>query len=194
MGLLFSGSIVRSADDDVPGVAIALRADFRKFLVFRRHAVGRRVRDASGVSRLDVRMGRLSKGERRMVMTRVPRPAGQLIEREVRVLRCHYSDYIAYALCQHAGVPMDLPIGNVVDHPEPREAPGDRVEFKSRVPVAVADVVLAEADRMGVSIADHVGKILCDRLKVPFEPRVKKKALKAWATAGHAGEAWSMTG
>ena len=71
---------------------------------------------------------------------------------------------------------------------------GDRVEFKSRVPVAVADVVLAEADRMGVSIADHVGKILCDRLKVPFEPRVKKKALKAWATAGHAGEAWSMTG
>lgn len=167
---------------------------FAKFLLFRRHAAEAEVRDPCAVSRLDVRMGRMSKGERRQMMTRVPPLAGDLIKREVQALGCHYSDYIAYVMCQHAGVPMNLPVGEVDQHPEPREAPGNRVEFNSRVPVAAASVVTDEADRMGVSIADYVGKVLCDRLEVPFEPRIKKKALKAWAKAAEAGEQMRMTG
>lgn len=139
-------------------------------------------------------MGRKSKGERRQIMTRVPPITGKLIKLEVEALGCHYSDYIAYTLCQHAGVPMDVPMGEVDQHPDPREAPGDRVEFFSRVPVAAADVVTDEAERMGISIADYVGKVLCDRFEVPFEPRVKKKALRAWAKAAEAGEQLPMTG
>lgn len=139
-------------------------------------------------------MGRLSKGERRQVMTRVPPVVGELIKREVQALGCHYSDYIAYTLCQHAGVPMDLPMGEVTQHPEPRQAPGDRVEFISRVPIAAGDHVTSEAERMGISIADYVGKVLCDHFEVAFEPRVKKKALRAWAKAAEAGEQLPMTG
>lgn len=152
------------------------------------------MRDLCVASRLDVCMGRLSKGERRQVMTRVPPSVGALIKREVQALGCHYSDYIAYTLCQRVGVPMDLPVGEVDRHADLREAPGNRVEFITRVPVAAGDVVTHEAERMGVSIADYVGKVLCDHFEVPFEPRVKKKALKAWAKAAAAREQLSMTG
>ena len=152
------------------------------------------MRRAGELSRLDVLMGRRSKGERRQVMTRVPPLTGQLIRREVEALGCHYSDFIAYTLCQHAGVPMEIPMGDVDHHPDPREAPGDRVEFMSRVPVAAADVVTEGAQRMGVSIADYIGKVLCDQFEVPFEPRVKKKALKAWARGRRAVADDRLTG
>lgn len=167
---------------------------FTKFLLFLDTPGDRRLRGLRVMSRLNVLMGRKSKGERRQIMTRVPPLTGQLIKREVEALGCHYSDYIAYTLCQHASVPMDIPMGEVDQHPDPREAPGNRVEFISRVPVAAADVVTDDAERMGVSIADYVGKVLCDRFEVPFEPRVKKKALKAWAKAAEAGERLPMTG
>jgi hypothetical protein len=209
MGWNFSGLGVRSgvtgvALDDVtvsqdggdtaPGHPDDPLRFFAKFLLLPDTPGERRLRCRRAQSRLDVFMGRKSKGERRQIMTRVPPLAGARIKREVEALGCHYSDLIAYTLCQHTGVPMDIPMGEVVQHPDLREAPGHRVEFTSRVPSAAADVVTDEAERMGVSIADYVGKVLCDRFDIPFEPRVKKKALRAWAKAAEAGEQLPMTG
>lgn len=209
MGSIFSGLGVRSCVAGVavvdvsvsqaagrarPGSPTCTARFFREISAISRHAGTRRLRGVSAVSRLDVLMGRKSKGDRRQIMTRVPPLTGQLIKREVEALGCHYSDYIAYTLCQHAGVPMAIPMGEVDQHPDPRPAPGNRVEFISRVPVAAADVVTDEAEQMGISISDYVGKVLCDRFEVPFQPRVKKKALKAWAKAAEAGEQLPMTG
>ena len=57
-----------------------------------------------------------------------------------------------------------------------------------------ADLLIVEATRRGNSLGDYVAKVLCDRFAVPFEPRVKKKALRAWQMADEAGEQLPMTG
>lgn len=126
-------------------------------------------------------MGRHSKGERRQLMTRIPPQAGDELLHEVKGLGCTYSDFIAFVLCQDAGVLAERPTGEVTHHPEPREAPGNRVEVSSRVSLEVADHVSHQADERGISIADYIAVVICERYDVPFEPRVKKKALRAWA-------------
>jgi hypothetical protein len=57
-----------------------------------------------------------------------------------------------------------------------------------------ASIVKDEAEDMGVSLSDYIAKAICDFHDVPFEPRVMKKALRAWAKASEAGEQLPMTG
>lgn len=140
-------------------------------------------------------MGRKSKGERRQVMTRVPPTAGEALRSEVESLGCTYSDFIAFVLCQSAGVLAERPAGDLTNHPAPRQAPGGRLEFSSRVPVRVADLIADESAKFGCTIADYVAQVLCRRYGVEFEPRVKKKALRAWAAhENESGELLLATG
>ena len=159
-----------------------------------RHAALPRLQGATGRSRLDKRMGRKSKGERHTFMTRVPELAGARVRREAMALGCHYTDSLAYVVCRHVDVPMEVPTGGVVDHAEPPAVADDRVQFIARVPMAAASIVKAEAEDMGVSLSDYIAKAICDFHDVPFEPRVMKKALKARAKAAEAGEQMRMTG
>lgn len=128
-------------------------------------------------------MGRKSKGDRHTFMTRVPVLAGQRIKFEAETLGCYYTDYLAYAICQHVGVPAEVPRGEVRDHPEPPAAPGGRVQFMAKVPMEAAVIVKAEAERQGISLSDYIAKALCDLVNVSFQPRVKAKAVKAWQSS-----------
>ncbi|WP_041545913.1 MULTISPECIES: hypothetical protein [unclassified Nocardioides] len=128
-------------------------------------------------------MGRKSKGERHTFMTRVPELAGTRVRHEAAALGCYYTDYLAYVICRHVDVPMELPTGEVVDHAEPPAVGDGRVQFIAKVPMTAAAIVKAEAEDMGVSLSDYIAKAICDFHEVPFEPRVMKKALKAWAKA-----------
>lgn len=139
-------------------------------------------------------MGRSSKGERHTFMTRVPELAGTRVQYEAAALGCYYTDYLAYVICRHVGVPMDPPMGEVDDHTEPPAVGDGRVQFMAKVPMAAAAIVKRDAEQQGVSLSDYIAKAICDHHGVPFEPRVKKKALKAWAKAAEAGEQLSMTG
>lgn len=159
-----------------------------------RHAGDGFLRAADGKSRLDVPMGRPSKGERHTFMTRVPELAGMRVRQEAVALGCYYTDYLAYVICRHVDVPMELPTGEVVDHAEPPAVGDGRVQFIAKVPMTAASMVRNEAEDMGVSLSDYIAKAICDFHDVPFEPRVMKKALKAWAKAAEAGEQLPMTG
>lgn len=142
-----------------------------------------------GCRGLDAGMGRYSKGERRQFMTRIPPAAGDALVAEVKESGGSYSDFVAYVLCEHAGMLVERPTNRRARYPDLRPAPGGRVELATRVPIDVADALVADADRMGCSYADYIAQVLCARYKVPFAPRVKKKALKTWAAQGHAFEA-----
>lgn len=159
-----------------------------------RHAGDGFLRAADGKSRLDVPMGRPSKGERHTFMTRVPELAGTRVQHEAATLGCYYTDYLAYVICRHVGLPMDPPTGEVDDHAEPPAVGDGRVQFIAKAPMAAASIVKREAEHMGVSLSDYIAKAICDFHDVPFEPRVMKKALKAWAKAAEAGEQLPMTG
>lgn len=159
-----------------------------------RHAARHRLRAAELPSRLDVPMGRKSKGERHTFMTRVPELAGKRVRAEAVALGCYYTDYLAYVICRRVDVPMELPTGEVVDHAEPPAVGDGRVQFIAKVPMKAASIVKNEAEDMGVSLSDYIAKAICDFHDVPFEPRVMKKALRAWAKASEAGEQLPMTG
>ncbi len=143
---------------------------------------------------MDIPMGRKSKGERHTFMTRVPELAGKRVRAEAVALGCYYTDYLAYVICRHVDVPMELPTGDVVDHAEPPAVGDGRVQFIAKVPMRAASIVKDEAEDMGVSLSDYIAKAICDFHDVPFEPRVMKKALRAWAKASEAGEQLPMTG
>lgn len=153
-----------------------------------------RLQGVRSMCRLDVRMGRKSKGERHTFMTRVPELAGARVRREAAALGCYYTDYLAYVICRHVDVPMELPTGDVADHAEPPAVGDGRVQFIAKVPVAAASLVKGKAEETGVSLSDYIAKVICDFHGVPFEPRVMKKALRAWAKAVEAGEQLPMTG
>lgn len=159
-----------------------------------RHAARSRVRGRNRRYRLDMTMGRKCKGERHTFMTRVPDLAGARVRDEAAVLGCYYTDYLAYVICRHVGVPMELPTGEVDDHADPPAVGDGRVQFIARVPMAAAAIVKTDAEDMGVSLSDYIAKAICDFHGVPFEPRVMKKALKARAKAEQAGERLPMTG
>ncbi|GAB7007248.1 hypothetical protein JCM18899A_47230 [Nocardioides sp. AN3] len=139
-------------------------------------------------------MGRKAKGDRHTIIASMPSEAAELVRSEAARLGCYIGDYIGWAVTDHFNLACVVPLGEVTDHPDPLPAPGGRVKYRGMVPRPAADLVIAEAERRGIFLNDFVGKILCDRLEVPFEPRVKKKALKAWAKAAEAREQLSMTG
>lgn len=123
-------------------------------------------------------------------MTRMPSLAGERVQDEAKALGCYYTDYLAYIVCHRVGIPMDVPLGEVTDHPTPPEATGGRVQFIAKVPKAAADLVKADAEHQGISLSDYIAKAVCDHLDIPFEPRIKGKALAARAKA----EELRMTG
>lgn len=140
------------------------------------------------------RMGRRAKGDRHTIITSMPSDAAELVRTEAAQLGCYIGDYIGWVVSDHFGLAGDVPLGEVTDHPDPQPAVGDLVKYRAMIPRAAADLLIAEAERRGHSLSDFVAKVLCDRLEVPFEPRVKKKALRAWAKAAEAGEQLPMTG
>ncbi|WP_408899817.1 hypothetical protein ACJ5H2_21780 (plasmid) [Nocardioides sp. R1-1] len=140
------------------------------------------------------RMGRKSKGERHKIIPSMPPEAAAFVKADAVSLGCHIGDYIGWLVCRHVDVPMDLPIGDLAEHPDPLPAPNGRVRYRAMLPRDAADLVIADAERRGVTLGDYVTEVVCDHYGVPFEPRVMKKALKAWAKAAEAGEQLPMTG
>ncbi len=139
-------------------------------------------------------MGRKSKGDRHTIIPSMPLEAGMQVKAEAAKLGCYVGDYIAYVVCERVGVYMQVPTGEVTDHPDPLPGPGDLVRYRTMVPRRAADRVIDESDRRGISLSDVVTEALCEHFEIPFTPTVKKKALKAWAKAAEAGEQLSMTG
>lgn len=124
-------------------------------------------------------MGRKSKGDRHTIFTSMPPEAADGVKAEAAALGCYIGECIGWIVCDHFDLPAQVPIGEVTDHPDPLPAPDDRVKYRAMVPREAADLVIAEAERRGNSLGDFVAQILCDRFGVPFEARVKKKALRA---------------
>ena len=106
----------------------------------------------------------------------------------------YIGDYIGWVVCDHFNVTAEVPLGEVTDHPDPMPGADDRFKCRAMIPREAADLLIAEATRRGNSLGDYVAKVLCDRFGVPIEPRVKKKALRAWQMASEAGEQLPMTG
>lgn len=139
-------------------------------------------------------MGRKSKGDRHKIIPSMPPQAAALVKADAASLGCHIGDYIGWLVCRRVQVPMDPPIGELTEHPDPLPAPNGRVRYRAMLPREAADIVIADAERRGVTLGDYVTKVVCDHYRVQFEPRVMKKALKAQATAQQAGEQLPMTG
>jgi len=139
-------------------------------------------------------MGRKAKGDRHTIFTSMPTEAAQIVKAEATSLGCYIGDYIGWLVCDHFELSAEVPIGEVTDHPDPLPAANGRVRYRAMLPREAADLVIPEAECRGNSLGDFVAKILCDRFGVPFEPRVKKKALRAWQMAAEAGEQLPMTG
>lgn len=140
------------------------------------------------------RMGRKAKGDRHTIFTSMPPEAAQIVKAEASNLGCYIGDYIGWVVCDHFNVPAEVPIGEVTEHPDPLPAADGRLKYRSMIPREAADLVISEAEGRGISLGDFVAKIVCDRFGVPFEPRVKKKAIRAWQLAAEAGEQLPMTG
>ncbi len=139
-------------------------------------------------------MGRRAKGDRHTIFTSMPSSAAQIVKEEAAKLGCYIGDYIGWVVCDYFDVPADVPIGEVTEHPDPLPGADGRVKYRAMIPREAADLVISEADSRGNSLGDFVAKVLCDRFGVPYEPRVKKKAIRAWQTATDAGEQLPMTG
>lgn len=139
-------------------------------------------------------MGRKAKGDRHTIFTSMPTEAAQIVKAEASKLGCYIGDYIGWVVCDHFNVTAEVPLGEVTDHPDPMPGADDRFKYRAMIPREAADLLIAEATRRGNSLGDYVAKVLCDRFGVPFEPRVKKKALRAWQMASEAGEQLPMTG
>jgi hypothetical protein len=139
-------------------------------------------------------MGRKSKGDRHKIIPSMPPAAAAFIKADAVVLGCHIGDYIGWMVSRQVDVPMELPLGELTEHPDPVPAADGRVKYRAMLPREAADLVIADAELRGVTLGDYVTKVVCDHYDVPFEPRVKKKALKAWQTAVKAGAQLPMTG
>lgn len=139
-------------------------------------------------------MGRKAKGDRHTIFTSMPPEAAEIVQAEAARLGCYIGDYIGWIVSDHFNVQAEPPLGEVTDHPDPHPAPHGRVKYRAMIPRTAADQLIPEADRRGNSYGDFVAKVLCDRFEIPFQPRVKKKALKAWQMAAEAGEQLPMTG
>lgn len=139
-------------------------------------------------------MGRKSKGDRHTFMLRVPHVAGSRVRGEATTLGCYYTDYLAHLICRHLGVATEIPTGDVVEHDDPPDVGDGRVQFITRVPLAVAQLVKEHAEARGISYSDYLATVVCEAHEVDFEPRVKPKALREWAKAPTAGGQLSMTG
>lgn len=139
-------------------------------------------------------MGRKSKGDRHKIIPSMPPEAAALIKADAVSLGCHIGDYIGWLVCRHVDVPMELPLGELKDHPDPLPAANGRVQYRAMLPREAADMVIVDAERRGVTLGDYVTDVVCDHYDVPFQPRVMKKALKAWAKAAEVGEQLPMTG
>lgn len=154
-----------------------------------RHAAGECSHLGAGTDWIAA-MGRQSKGARRLLSTRVPTRAGQLLKIEAETLGCTWSDFLTYVLGTSEGLDLPVPIGDNGELTDPRPSTHGRVEISGRVPVQVADLIIDGAQRRGVSYGDHIGERLCALVDVPFTARIKKKAQKQWAQQG----AMPMTG
>lgn len=139
-------------------------------------------------------MGRKAKGDRHTIFTSMPAEAAQIVKAEASKLGCYIGDYIGWVVCDHFEVPAQVPLGEITDHPDPMPGADGRFKYRAMIPREAADLLIVEATRRGNSLGDYVAKVLCDRFAVPFEPRVKKKALRAWQMADEAGEQLPMTG
>lgn len=139
-------------------------------------------------------MGRKAKGDRHTIFTSMPTETAQIVKAEASNLGCYIGDYIGWVVCDHFNLPAEVPIGEVTEHPDPPPAADGRVKYRAMLPREAADLVIPEAECRGNSLGDFVAEVLCDRFGVPFEPRVKKKAIRAWQMAAEAGEQLPMTG
>lgn len=121
-------------------------------------------------------MGRRAKGDRQKIAATMPPSAANLVKDEASALGCYIGDYLGWLVAKHVGHPIDLPLGEVTEHPEPSPAADGRVRYPAMVPRAAANEVVDLAVANGTSMGEVVGGLVCEHFDLPFTPRVKKKA------------------
>lgn len=124
-------------------------------------------------------MGRRAKGDRHKVVASMPATAAYLVKADSMTLGCYIGDYLGWLVANEVGIPMDPPVGEVTDQPEPSPANDGRVRYPAMVPRAAADEVIEMAESRGTTMGDVVTELVCQHFDVPFTARVKKKALRA---------------
>ena len=131
-------------------------------------------------------MGRRAKGDRQKIVASMPPTAADLVKAEAAGLGCYIGDYLGWLVAQRVGRPIDPPLGEVTDHPDPTPANDGRVRYPAMVPRAAADEVVELAQAHRTSMGDIVAGLVCDHFGVPFTPRVKKTAPAARSTTNAA--------
>ncbi|GAC1525269.1 hypothetical protein [Nocardioides sp. Root140] len=139
-------------------------------------------------------MGRRAKGDRHKIVSSMPPTAADHVKAEATALGCYIGDYLGWLVTTKVGIPMDPPIGEVREHPDPAPTNDGRARYSAMVPRAAADEVVEMADAVGTTMGDIVAGLVSEHFGVPFTVRVKKKALRARQMAGEAGEQLPMTG
>ena len=124
-------------------------------------------------------MGRRAKGDRHKVVSSMPPEVAELVKSEAMTLGCYVGDYLGWLVADRVGVPLDPPVGEVTEHPDPAPASYGRVRYPAMVPRAAADEVIELAESRGATMGDIVAELVCEHFGVPFTARVKKKALAA---------------
>jgi hypothetical protein len=121
-------------------------------------------------------MGRRAKGDRQKIVSTMPPSAASLVKNEASVLGCYIGDYLGWLVAKQVGSPIDLPLGEVTDHPDPSPAADGRVRYPAMVPRAAANEVVELAQANGTTMGEVVGGLVCEHFDLPFTPRVKKSA------------------
>jgi hypothetical protein len=121
-------------------------------------------------------MGRRAKGDRQKIVSTMPPSAASLVKNEASALGCYIGDYLGWLVAKQVGAPIDLPLGEVTDHPEPSPAVDGRVRYPAMVPRAAANMVVELAQAQGTTMGEVVAALVCEHFDLPFTLRVKKNA------------------
>lgn len=109
--------------------------------------------------------GRPSKGDRHAFRAPLPRAEAITVIEQSRELHTSCNDYIAYLVGRALGV--TLPMEKIPPHSHratPEMVTESQHVFVPRIPRIVADLVIADADRLGMAKSDYVVQLVSHEL------------------------------